>query len=314
MTANSASERVHTLDPETLNLFALKGTQSDLPNIQIGNANGLKVRRVMQITSDFAKLPFDQLRIIDFACGEGVYSIEAALRGAKVVALDARTERMKEGERAAERLRLTHVQFEQTDVRNVTVGSHGMVDVVFFFGILYHLGFHDACAVLHNVYEMCRDFVIIDTHIALRSQRSERHNGQSYDGLHVREHADADSDEVRRSHILGSLDNTLSFYFTKESLFRLLNDVGFTCVCECSVPFEPDKSVDRITVVATKGQRVKISSYPWVNDKTEEEIRQFILSLRQPVVNPVSPFTLTRLAKTTINGALRSVGLEIRRI
>jgi 2-polyprenyl-3-methyl-5-hydroxy-6-metoxy-1,4-benzoquinol methylase len=59
----------------------------------------------MQITSDFAKEPFSQLKIIDFGCGEGVYAIEAALHGAEVLASDARDERMKDGVRAAARSR-----------------------------------------------------------------------------------------------------------------------------------------------------------------------------------------------------------------
>src|SRR6516165_6152447 len=145
-------ERVYPLDADTLELFRLKGTQCGCGTVQIGNANGVKVRRVMQITSDLARAPFSQLKIIDFGCGEGVYAIEAALRGAEVVALDARTERMKEGARAAERLGLTNVRFEQTDVRDVNVGSHGMFDVVFFLGILYHLDYHDVFSVLNSIY------------------------------------------------------------------------------------------------------------------------------------------------------------------
>ena len=34
----------------------------------------------MQLIRDVSQRPFEQLRILDFACGEGVYSIEAALR------------------------------------------------------------------------------------------------------------------------------------------------------------------------------------------------------------------------------------------
>src|SRR6266478_5544725 len=98
------TETVHPLDPETLKLFAAKGTQGRPGIPQVANANGVKVRRVMQITSDLTKMPFEQLRILDLACGEGVYAIEAALRGAKVIAVDARTERMDEGARAARRL------------------------------------------------------------------------------------------------------------------------------------------------------------------------------------------------------------------
>jgi hypothetical protein len=52
---------------------------------------------------------------------------------------------------------------------------------------------------------MCRQFLIIDTHIALRRGDSVQHNGQNYDGLRFREHADADSEEVRRSRLGGDL-------------------------------------------------------------------------------------------------------------
>jgi hypothetical protein len=58
-----SEERVFTLDQETMEMFASKGIQSGSAS-QKGNANGLKVRRVMQL-------------IRDLACGEGVYAIEA---------------------------------------------------------------------------------------------------------------------------------------------------------------------------------------------------------------------------------------------
>ena len=127
-----ATEAVHPLDPEALQLFAAKGTQGGLGTPQVGNANGLKVRRVIQITSDLAKVPFERLRIVDLACGEGVYSIEAALRGADVLAVDARTERMDEGARTARRLGLSNLTFEQNDIREVSFQSHGKFDVIFF--------------------------------------------------------------------------------------------------------------------------------------------------------------------------------------
>src|SRR4030042_3548360 len=118
-----SSERIFPLDQDILELFALKGTKGGCGTPQISNANGLKVRRVMQLIRDFSKKPFDQLHILDLACGEGVYAIEAALRGAEVRALDARTERMSEGMKVAERLGLKSLCFEQADIRTVTMGS-----------------------------------------------------------------------------------------------------------------------------------------------------------------------------------------------
>ena len=309
-------EHIRPLDAETLELFARKGVRVGRSASQTGNENGVKVRRVTQIIRDLSKTPFDQLRILDLACGEGVYAIEAALRGAKVVAVDARTERMDEGASAARRLGLADLRFEKADVRNVTAASHGTFDVVLFLGILYHLDECDAFSVLKNIHEMCGQFVIIDTHIALRSQDRTEHNGQSYDGARMREHANTDAEAVRAGRLQASLDNPLSFWFTKESLFRLLSDVGFTSVSEFNIPREPLKPKNRITLVAAKGEPVRISSYPWVNDKTEDELGA-LLGAPSPTTSrkPGAPrFGAAQFAKSALNSVLRRLGLELRRI
>jgi SAM-dependent methyltransferase len=311
-----SSERVFPVDQETIKLFALKGTQGGGPPKTV-NAAGVKVRRVMQLIRDFSKKPFDQLRILDLACGEGVYAIEAALRGAEVRALDGRTERMDEGAKAAERLGLKNLCFEQNDIRNVNIGSYGTVDVVLFLGILYHLDQRDVFPVLRNIYEMCNQFVVIDTHVALHGQVKLEHDGRNYEGKHVREHADDDPEGVRRSRLLASLDNPLSFWFTKESLFRLLNDVGFSSVCECNVPLEPFKPENRTTIIAAKGELVCVSSYPWVNNKTENEIENLLaddLKQASRLEFRAEKSWVAQLAKSMVNAALRNFGLEIRRI
>ena len=106
-------ERVHQLGNDALDLFSAKGSQGWFP---AGDVNGVKVRRVMQLIRDFAKAPFEQLRIFDFGCGEGVYALEAALRGADVVGFDGRTERMEAGARLARQLGLTNLKFQKANV------------------------------------------------------------------------------------------------------------------------------------------------------------------------------------------------------
>ena len=306
-----ATGAIHPLDPEALKLFAAKGTQGGIGPPQVGNANGVKVRRVMQITSDLTKVPFEELRIVDLACGEGVYSIEAALRGADVLAVDARSERMDEGARTAGRLGLSNLTFEQNDIRDIDVHLHGQFDVVFFLGILYHLDSHDIFPVLRNLYEICRQFVIIDTHIALQAMDEVVHDGHVYHGKKWREHSDADPEEVRKSRLLSSVDNTWSFWFTRESLIRLLNDTGFASVYVCEAPLEPLKPQNRITLIALKGHPVQISSYPWINEKTESEIEAFVKTSGQ--AEPGRP-RLMRRAKSTINRIFRSFGFQITRV
>ena len=273
-------EREYLLDPETLELFASKGTQlfsyrtldpgAEIP--QVGEINAVKVRRVMQLLADFSRRPLADKRIIDFGCAEGVYAIEAALRGATVNAFDARSARMDQGRSAARRLGLENLQFEQVDIRNIDTGTHGQADVVFLLGILYHLDTDDLFRVLGNVHALCRQLVIIETWVALEPTERVAHGGFEYEGARVREHADQDSSGERDSRLLASLDNTFSFRPTRDSLFRALYNTGFTSICECHVPLYPDMPRDRVTLVATKGEPVKVSSYPWINGMDEADI------------------------------------------
>jgi len=272
-------ERVHELDAEALALFARKGVQKGRRIPQAGLANAVKVRRIMQLTSDFARRPFAALRILDLGCGEGVYAIEAGLRGAQVLALDARTERMAEGAACAERHGLRTVRFTQQDVRSVTAESVGRFDVVYLLGLLYHLDSPDVFAVLDNLRGLCGEMLVIDTLISLTAETRVEWAGRTYQGSRWREHGDDDTDQQRRSRILASIDNTFSFRLTRESLVRALRDAGFTSVCECHIPAEPDKSVDRITIIALTGSPVLLSTYPWVNGTSESEIERTLLSM-----------------------------------
>ena len=258
------------LDADALALFARKGREGGPHVPQAGEANGVKVRRVMQVVKDLARRPFKELRILDLGCGEGVYAIEAGLRGAQVEALDARTERMDEGRAVAERHGLKNVRFRHEDARKVTRATHGEFDVVLLLGLLYHL---DApSAVLKSLYELCTNLLVIDTLVTLAPDAES----YGYKGQRVREHEDDDPADVRRSRVLKSVDNTFSFRFAKDSLVRALRDAGFTTVVECHAPHEPLKAADRITLAAVRGEGVRLSTYPWVNGKSEEEIARHL--------------------------------------
>jgi 2-polyprenyl-3-methyl-5-hydroxy-6-metoxy-1,4-benzoquinol methylase len=272
-------EPVRQLDADALALFARKGKELGPGGVQIGEANGVKVRRIMQITRDLVQRPFNRLRILDVGCGEGVYAIEAGLRGAEVLALDARTQRMEAGAACAARHGLKNVTFRKADVRQVRREKYGEFDVVYFLGLLYHLDVPDVFRVLENVYELCSAMLVLDTHISLDAQLVVTDRDGVYGGKRLREHADKDSAEVRRSHALRSIDNTFCFHFTRASLVRLLHDIGFSSVFECHAPPEPLKPENRVTMAALKRERVSIATYPWVNGLSELEIAHRLHSL-----------------------------------
>jgi 2-polyprenyl-3-methyl-5-hydroxy-6-metoxy-1,4-benzoquinol methylase len=283
-----SEESIYNLGAEALNLFARKGDEGGPHIHQGGQENGVKVRRIMQITRDLSQQPFPKLRILDLGCGEGVYAIEAGLRGAEVIALDARTQRMDKGAACAMRHGLKNVRFIREDVRHVTQEVLGSFNVVYLLGLLYHLDAPDLFPVLENIYSLCTGILIIDTLISMTEEIQVSWRGHIYPGRLCREHADDDTDEIRRSRVLKSIDNTFSFRFTRESLLRAICNIGFTSAYECHIPFEPGKAEDRITIVAVKGVPVLLSTYPWVNYKSEadirEAIRQFIQS-KAPLEN-----------------------------
>jgi len=284
------TEPIRELDAEALALFARKGEEADPGGPQLGEANAVKVRRVMQLTRDLAGRPFDQLRILDLGCGDGVYAIEAALRGAEVVALDARSEHMQRGVACAERNGIAKVKFRQEDVRAVSRETHGGFDVVYCLGIVYHLDLDDVFSFVESIHGICERLLIVDTFVSLEhpwpspreparvwgrgADLEVSHRERLYRGERLREHEDDEDAEVRRSRVLRSIDNTFSFRFTRESLVRLLGDVGFSSVLEAHVPPEPDKPENRVTLAAFKGEPVSISTYPWINGISEAEIEQ----------------------------------------
>ena len=165
-----SEEIIHPLDADALDLFARKGHEGGPDVPQSGEANGVKVRRIMQITRDLSRRPFPELRILDLGCGEGVYAIEAALRGAEVLALDARTQRMDQGAACATRHGLENIRFIQKDVREVTIETLGSFDVIYLLGLLYHLDAPDLFSVLENLGMVCKGILIIDTLISLTTE------------------------------------------------------------------------------------------------------------------------------------------------
>ncbi len=190
-TSNGAGwETVNPLDAEALAVFANKGKSA--PDVRVVkrdvNGNGVKVRRVMQLTRDLTNKPADQLRILDLGCGDGVYTIEAATKGIDAYGFDGRMIRMENGMKAAERLGISNAHFSREDVRKLNKATNGEFDVIWNLGILYHLDVPDLFTWLEDLYGMLRDggVMIIDTHICQRVTDTAEYKGQKYEGMRSR--------------------------------------------------------------------------------------------------------------------------------
>lgn len=220
----------------------------------------IKLRRVIQIISDISPEPIGNLRVLDLACLEGLYSIELALHGARVVAIEGREANIEKARFVKKVLSLENLEIYQDDVRNLCREKHGGFDVVLCLGILYHLDAPDIFVFVERASEVCERFAIIDTHISTVASASYPYNNRVYHGSFYQEHSSESTVTERLRALWASLDNERSFWPTKVSLYNLLSHAGFTSVYECHNPPETGKPDDRVTLLAIKGKKTRLLS------------------------------------------------------
>jgi hypothetical protein len=242
----------------------------------------IKLRRVLQIVADTTRRPIASLRLLDLACHEGIYAIEFARHGARVVGIEGRDAHIRKAIFVKEALALNNLEIYPDDVRNLSEAKYGSFDVVLCLGILYHLDVPDVFTFLEKIGEVCQDVAIIDTRIAMGPTEAYVYNGTKYWGHPIREgHQPTDTPAEKMKRYWASLDNLTSFHLSRISLFCMLSRVGFTSVYECYVPSEPSKPIDRITIVALKGCPQQMKNSPLMADlampKSPEEFAGFKL-------------------------------------
>ncbi|HSJ18537.1 MAG TPA: class I SAM-dependent methyltransferase [Solirubrobacterales bacterium] len=221
------------------------------------DAPGQQVRlpAIVQVATDLLAAPLDGARVLDLAAHEGLFAVEFARRGARVVAVEIRDEHVEKAEFARDALDLRDMEVRRDDVRNVTRERYGEFDLVLCLGILYHLDARAAFALVEQVTKLCRRLAILDTHFSVDPAESFLHRGVTYRGRSVWEHDPASTaDERARAHG-ASFDNPESVWLTKPSLFNLLRNAGFTSVLEVRVPRPQFGAWDRTMLAAVKGTR-----------------------------------------------------------
>jgi SAM-dependent methyltransferase len=271
----------------------------------------VKLRRVTQVVSDVCGGRLDDVRVLDLACLEGMYSLELARRGAEVVAIEGREANVEKARFAARVLGLD-VDFQLGDVRDLRRERHGEFDVVLALGILYHLDAPELFSFLERIADVCRRTLVVDTHAPASLHETRTHDGHVYRGHVLVEHAPAATEEERQRAAWSSLDNTSAFAPTRPSLERLLARGGFTSVYECHVPAEPAKEAQRITLLALRG----VPAGPLLSPVPVEDAAA--VPERPPLVRRLETSPLRALARRAIPRPLRAplrrlLGAETRR-
>lgn len=209
-----------------------------------------RVRSILQSAADALAIPLSEARVLDLGSAEGVFAVEFALHGAEVLAFEGRAGNVEKIEFARDALALERLEVVQQDVRELSRDQHGEFDVVLCLGVLYHLEAASAVALAHQMAEVCRRVAVVDTHIAFKPTFSTTERGNMYSGRIVREFDPGSTDEDRLSRV--SIGNPESIWFTRPTLYNLLEDASFTSVLEVHIP-RYAKHADRVTLVALKG-------------------------------------------------------------
>lgn len=260
-------EVVERFGPWTAHNIHLGGDVYTIERKTVGD--DVKLRRVTQVVSDLAGRPLSELRVLDLGSLEGLYAIELARHGARVVAVDAREANIEKMRFAGEALGLDNFEVVADDVRNLSAEKYGHFDVVLCLGLLYHLDAPDVFHFTARIAEVCR-LAVFDTHVSLADETSHPYEGEQYWGSNFLEHAEHETEEQRKAKLWASVGNPTSLWLTKPSLNNLLARVGFTSVYECHNPSEVNKPPDRVTLVAIKGRREELLCSPLFNAVPDE--------------------------------------------
>ena len=161
-------------------------------------------------------------RLIDLACGNGMYSIAAHDMGWDVTAVDARTVRMP---------MTPGITWIQQDVRETDVTGY---DVILLMGLLYHMELADQLDLLRR----CSGSVtILDTH----HSTAPTHEEGGYLGHTFRE-LPADHPTSLEESPRAAWGNETSFWATQPDLVRMLYECGFGTVLALVPPTLPNRT------------------------------------------------------------------------
>ena len=235
-----------------------------------------RLRRILQVATDLLPVPLARCRVLDLGCLDGIFSIEFALHGAEVVGIDARSSCVGRAQFAGKALGLDNLKFVEADVRDLSIRQLGRFDLIICSGILYHLGFQDACHLTDVMFEFTKQLVIIDTCISLNPTRSETYLGCEYHGSTHHEHPESATEAQKMSNECASFPNPESFWFTRPSLVNRLSHAVFSSTYEA---FNPPhwrysgpavRRQERCTLVARKSEAVHLYTSPVANECSED--------------------------------------------
>ena len=228
-----------------------------------------RTHAVLQAVADGLGGDLDGIRLLDLGAAEGRHSIEFARHGAEVVAVEGRPGNCEKIRFLKDALSLDRLEVVESDVRELSVETHGEFDVVLCLGLLYHLDGESAVRLIRTIGAMTRRLALVDTLVSLTPKREITVDGRTYSGRLIREFDPGASKDEQMRLSRSSIGNPESFWLTRPSLFNLMVDAGFTSVLDLRMP-RFAQTADRVELVGFRGTPRTLLSAPG-GDKLDVE-------------------------------------------
>ena len=132
----------------------MRGPKVGLPVFDSPEALALNEARMSCLAG--LGLPLAGKRVLDVGGGVGHLAARLTEMGCKVFCTDGR-----EGNIASLRERYPHLEADVADVENDPLSRYGKFDVVFSFGLLYHVG--DPLHALRNMESACGELLLLES-------------------------------------------------------------------------------------------------------------------------------------------------------
>jgi 2-polyprenyl-3-methyl-5-hydroxy-6-metoxy-1,4-benzoquinol methylase len=101
-------------------------------------------------------------RVLDVACNCGGFTVEAAKLGSEyVLGIDLTDHYLEQASFIKRALNLEQVEFKAVDIESVTESAVGLFDVIFCFGILYHL--ENPILAMKQLASVTKGIMLVDT-------------------------------------------------------------------------------------------------------------------------------------------------------
>jgi hypothetical protein len=188
------------------------------------NESNVTLERCMEALERRLRRAWHDVRALDIACLEGMYSIAMGEKGASVLGIEQSDLHLQRANFVKETLFLPNVAFMREDARNICLDKHGRFAIVLMHGILEQIETKDMSSFLKSVARVCSDMLYVD----------------------MRTELTPDCENIPWT----SRENPKSVKLSLPSLKKILTHVGFTTIEE--LPSIEEQSTDRRFLIARK--------------------------------------------------------------